>query len=553
MIWIRQAGLIILLCLMSTAIAHAGAANDSNAVKSGPVLKGTALDDQIPGIPIPPSPVDGSLGEERDIDDVYRIHLNEGQMLTVELGPSQTLLYDVFLYSPSTRIIQEIDGLGSPNILASSASDYLDSLMPRQITYVVPKGKGGVYYLDVYRQSGTGNYGLHYFVKDFSPDDLLPGAPLPPSPLSGELNITDDVNDIYRVELKEGQILTANIDVTRDSPSDEGRVEMALLPPDARTLDDNQAVGWEHSGKMVYQVPSGKSGTYSLWAECFRAPAEYTLRYSIFTPEANDDIPGGKLRSFSIHDSLSEFADVDDVYRLELKGGQILEATLKGAANTQFDILLYPPDTTKIGISPAVIAPDWHDKKYPRYFSYPVPPGKGGTYYLDVHCSSGAGAYDLGLKINQLAITGLTRSGYRVDRLRTGKPLYGDREYFFTEMPGALNAQLYLQTRNRDKNLNAPWSFQVNVPVEVVVIYNRLTKKRSLIPAWLSDWQGYLGIARNERLQTSNADQRCRFFTKKFPAGKITLGGNRDAGMPESDQTMYTVVVIPQLIPLPCF
>jgi hypothetical protein len=73
-----------------------------------------------------------------------------------------------------------------------------------------------------------------------------------------------------------------------------------------------------------------------------------------------------------------------------------------------------------------------------------------------------------------------------------------------------------------------------------VMVYVCLDKRITTPPSWMSGWSLYSG-----ELQTSDTGNPTRrIFGKSFPAGKITLGGNRDNSMPKG-RNMYTVVIVP--------
>ncbi len=118
--------------------------------------------------------------------------------------------------------------------------------------------------------------------------------------------------------------------------------------------------------------------------------------------------------------------------------------------------------------------------------------------------------------------------------LQAGGTVYIDRAYTFTTVPSSVQGAAYIRTANNDKAAtNAAFlSFTVNQPVSVSVAHDvRLTPK----PSWLSTFTDT-----GANLVTS--DTTLRLFTRSFPAGTITLGGNASGGT----GSMYSVIIQPQ-------
>lgn len=134
-----------------------------------------------------------------------------------------------------------------------------------------------------------------------------------------------------------------------------------------------------------------------------------------------------------------------------------------------------------------------------------------------------------------LDITGLNaQSGktyeVQIDNLQTGERVYTDRSYTMNNVPGALVGATYIKTANNDKGSsgNSFLSFSVNQPVTVYVGHdNRVNPK----PSWLNSF-----TATGTSLVTT--DTTLNLYSKSFPAGTITLGGNQGAG-----KSMYSVIV----------
>ena len=138
-----------------------------------------------------------------------------------------------------------------------------------------------------------------------------------------------------------------------------------------------------------------------------------------------------------------------------------------------------------------------------------------------------------------LTVTNLSQPGYLVDRLQAGKKVYADRDYRFTApIPSRLEDQLYIQTMNQDKEKisDGLLSFDVN---QFVTVYVALDERIVTPPAWLKGWSRL-----NEQLTTDEASPGRVLYAHNFEMGRITLGGNFEAGM-RPGASMYSVVIVP--------
>jgi len=101
---------------------------------------------------------------------------------------------------------------------------------------------------------------------------------------------------------------------------------------------------------------------------------------------AADDIPGTPLTASPAAGSTTT-ADPRDVYSVTLEADQVLELTLTGTGSADYDMYLWDPDATTIenyGETPPIAASDLVGTSS-ESISYLVPPGGGGTYYVEVY------------------------------------------------------------------------------------------------------------------------------------------------------------------------
>lgn len=123
-----------------------------------------------------------------------------------------------------------------------------------------------------------------------------------------------------------------------------------------------------------------------------------------------------------------------------------------------------------------------------------------------------------GLITNITATTGHT---YTLGTLATGTTVYSDRTYQATSIPAFLNNAPFIKTANDDKGSKATSVLSFNLS-QAATVYVAYDPRATAIPAWLSDWQK---LASQIGINDPNV-AGLTIYSKSFPAGKITLGGN---------------------------
>jgi subtilisin family serine protease len=119
-------------------------------------------DDEIPGVPLPPSPVNGGLQFLFDEDDVFAVGLSEGEQIMTTLSGAVATDFELLLYPPGSG------DFSATAVAVSSGPGY-----PQKLKHVVQAGAGGTYYLRVAQIPGSfdGAYTLSYSI---GPADLTP-------------------------------------------------------------------------------------------------------------------------------------------------------------------------------------------------------------------------------------------------------------------------------------------------------------------------------------------------------------------------------------------
>ncbi len=117
-----------------------------------------SADDDIPGVPLPASPVAGKFDTITDWRDVYSTSLAEDQYLELTLTGDPGTDFDLYLWSPDATSVINV-GI-SPYVAVSNETNSSNE----SITYLCPPGGGGTYYIEVYDfntgSTGGGDYTL---------------------------------------------------------------------------------------------------------------------------------------------------------------------------------------------------------------------------------------------------------------------------------------------------------------------------------------------------------------------------------------------------------
>ena len=323
-------------------------------------------DDPLTAPYLSPPPVSGNLDADGDFEDYFKVDLVAGEKIEVSLAAPDGFyldLYDSTLEEP-----------------VAYADSYTNG------TYVVPAGKGGTYYLDVYADYAAGSYTLDYSIGIAEQNDTYPGAAIPASPVVDDLSFGDSV-DFYSVPLDAGEKIVFNL-----SGEPGTGFGASLIGPAAADDWLTWAYGDAYPYYGNYAVPAGKGGTYSIAVERWDGAGDYSLTWDIVAADADDTLPGADLPASPIAGSLDWRTDTDDVFSVDLTVGQRLTATLSAAAGTtNYGLYLYEPNTTDMYEAEWLDAAE--DGAYPRQISFSAP--TAGRYYLDVTAFEGFGDYTL--------------------------------------------------------------------------------------------------------------------------------------------------------------
>ena len=119
---------------------------------SGAYQLSVGSDDDIPGIPLPASPIAGTLSSSTDADDVFAVNLHHGDVLEASISGPGSSDFRLYLYAP-----------GASSVWTDApVSEATSGAYPRTFRYYA--WSTGTYYLDAFALSGAGAYTITYAV-----------------------------------------------------------------------------------------------------------------------------------------------------------------------------------------------------------------------------------------------------------------------------------------------------------------------------------------------------------------------------------------------------
>ena len=142
-----------------------------------------------------------------------------------------------------------------------------------------------------------------------------------------------------------------------------------------------------------------------------------------------------------------------------------------------------------------------------------------------------------------LTVTNVSRPDYVVatDELQAGDLVYGDRMYVFSNpIPAKLYKKTFIMTAQEDRDTTTPAAFLTFDVNREVIVYVAIDKRITKLPTWLSSWS----VMADPLITTDTGEKNRRVYSKKFAAGQVTLGPNRDQSMTKG-YSMYSVVIVP--------
>jgi hypothetical protein len=140
-----------------------------------------------------------------------------------------------------------------------------------------------------------------------------------------------------------------------------------------------------------------------------------------------------------------------------------------------------------------------------------------------------------------VVVTEISRARYSMQYLQPERAVYSDRTAVVLKTPiiAPFLGQVYIRTVDADKDATGATflNFRIDRPAVVYVAFDEQVTQP---PSWCRSWQRCF-----IPLWTNDAQPGRVLWKRQFPAGVVTLGANRENGMP-SGRSMYSVVIVPQ-------
>ncbi|WP_237586708.1 T9SS type A sorting domain-containing protein [Pontibacter russatus] len=132
---------------------------------------------------------------------------------------------------------------------------------------------------------------------------------------------------------------------------------------------------------------------------------------------------------------------------------------------------------------------------------------------------------------------------YVLADLAVGVRAYTDRTYEVTSAPASLAGAALVRTANDDKHSSASalLSFELSEGATVYVAYD---PRATALPSWLSGWQQLtdrIGI-NDSKISYMN------IYSKSFPAGAVSLGGNKQSPAAGAENNYFVVAKAAQAV-----
>ncbi len=222
--------------------AHALAGSGSVDYRWGVTSR---ADGNVPGVALPDSGFTDSVHSDRDMDDVFAVHLGQGELLTFELTVTSGDPLRVYLYPPGTDDVW------------AGANEYYGTGTTVNFTYMPDPGLEGIFYIDVYAFDSFADYTVTWSATG----ENVPGAPLPASSFS---TLFPDGYTVYYQDLRAGEVFDF-------SATNVGTgLQIWLLGPQTTDIADAALTGDASSAnpkQFAYTVPEGGEGRYYILVE----------------------------------------------------------------------------------------------------------------------------------------------------------------------------------------------------------------------------------------------------------------------------------------------
>ena len=313
------------------------------------------------------------------VDVLYKIKLEPGEVTKVVLNSTDTNDFDLYIY----QNIWFSDRYIITNSATESSNEALDFVA----------WKSDYYIINVYSYNGSGSYQLEANIIDtVSLDDgnnaMSEADPITSgSTVHSSLNAYYDRDDYYTINVESGKILHAFLEVPVTVNLD---FDLYIYGPNGGLLNvSEEAYGNEELFHYAQQT-----GDYHVRVWAYSGMGNYSLFVEIYDvpgSDTNNDISSAVSiqNGAVIDDTLSEYLDTDDYFKIWAARGQTIHATLSGPANADFDMRLYNSAGSIVAFSEEPLS-----QESISYVSQ-----NSDYFYLNVYAYQGFGSYRLTVNV----------------------------------------------------------------------------------------------------------------------------------------------------------
>jgi hypothetical protein len=340
--------------------------------------------DQLPetdtwggAILIQPGTYTGRLGEEdseghRDNDDYYRLEVEKGQLITLQLIIPGNASYNLSLLNPNRN----------------SRGSSITQRDTKTLDYVADSS--GTWYIRISRSSGEGEYQLSLEIENQNDadsgqdtgDSYQEAIPISSGTYNGLLKAGDN-DDYYRLEVEKGQLITLQLIIPGNAS-----YNLSLLNPNRNSR--GSSITQRDTKTLDYVADS--TGTWYIRVSRSSGEGEYQLSINV---EDQNDADSGQDTGDSYQEAipissgtykgLLKAGDNDDYYSINLVEDEQISLELTVPGNASYNLTLLNPNRNSRGSSVTQL-----DTKTLDYVA-----DSTGTWYIRVSRSSGEGEYQL--------------------------------------------------------------------------------------------------------------------------------------------------------------
>ncbi|MEM3342034.1 MAG: hypothetical protein QW728_05020, partial [Thermoplasmata archaeon] len=339
----------------------------------------------------------GTVDNETDASDFYKINVSAAQMLTVLMNFSGVEDCDLDL------------------ILYDEYEEYLDASYYGETEYVAyPAEEDTFFYVEVNAWTGRGTYELTFIISSLpapdNNDNFSSAATLTAGVnKNGELLRNYDHSDFYKIFLKNSGTTADEVYITLDTSSNALPVNFDLylydpfgfncIPLTSEGGDPLESIsfiantqGWHfievylHSDSDGY--PDSPSGKYVLRAE---------LTPNVEYENDGNNEPANATRLTNLTGFLSgtlSASDINDFFVYQASNGEIINMTMSVSQDADFDVYLCKYNTSKqLPDAIEIIDESYNGMGETEYIYLNVTPELAGDIYLIISYWDGAGYY----------------------------------------------------------------------------------------------------------------------------------------------------------------